>query len=313
VTSGEVVKGFHNDLGGNVVRIQGDDGRYYYYAHLDSVNGLEVGQRVNAGDIIGAMGNSGDARTTPVHLHFQVAEGGKDLNPYEFLQGLPDFEDVTAGTAAPRVVPALDEFDIDPGAAPAAPDTDHDGLTDDFEKIFGTDATRTDTDHDGLSDSYETGTSHTNPLSADTDGDHLGDLAEVSAGSDAGHVPIPDAARAAGFGGLATMDTDSDGMSDAYETKNGTDPLKSDTDGDGLTDTFERSHGFDPLQIDSDHDGLTDNFEVAAGQTTGPVPAGSTPLGQSPLGGETPLGGAPDGVDDLHDHAHVLDAGFDTH
>jgi murein DD-endopeptidase MepM/ murein hydrolase activator NlpD len=323
VASGEVVKGFHNDLGGTVVRIQGDDGRYYYYAHLDSVNDLQVGQHVKAGDVIGGMGNTGDASTTPVHLHFQVQENGVDLNPFDFLQGLPDTEDVTAGTVPLQTVPVADEFDIDPGAAAAAPDTDHDGLTDDFEKIFGTDLKQADSDHDGLSDAYETGTSHTNPLLADTDGDKLSDLAEITSGSDAGKVPIPDAARAAHFGGLATMDTDSDGLSDEYETKIGTDPLKADSDGDSLSDSFERAHGFDPRQIDSDHDGLTDQFEVASGQTTGPItgdpplgstPLGSTPLGGTPLGGDSPLGGVqPDGTDDLHDHTHVVDAGFDTH
>jgi murein DD-endopeptidase MepM/ murein hydrolase activator NlpD len=312
VASGEIVKGFQNDLGGTVVRIQGDDGRYYYYAHLqpDSVKNLEVGQRVNAGDVIGGMGNSGDASTTPVHLHFQVAENGKDLNPFDFLQGLPDVEDVAGGVQPLPVVPVADEFDIDPGAAPTAPDTDHDGLTDDFEKIFGTDLNQADSDRDGLSDAYETGTSHTNPLAADTDGDKLSDLVEVTSGSDSGHVPIPDAARALGFGGLATMDTDTDGLSDAYETKLGTDPFKADTDGDSLSDAYERAHGFDPLQIDSDRDGLTDNFEVAGGQTAGPVTGDSPPLGgTSPLGGTTPE--LPDGAD-AHDH-DVLNAGFETH
>ena len=34
VAGGTIVQGFTNGLGGNVVRIQGDDGRFYYYAHL---------------------------------------------------------------------------------------------------------------------------------------------------------------------------------------------------------------------------------------------------------------------------------------
>src|SRR4051794_34079267 len=45
VSGGTVVQGFGNSLGGNVVRIQGDDGRYYYYAHLKagSFDHLRVG------------------------------------------------------------------------------------------------------------------------------------------------------------------------------------------------------------------------------------------------------------------------------
>src|SRR5688500_8319504 len=34
VAGGTIVQGFQNQFGGIVVRIQGDDGRFYYYAHL---------------------------------------------------------------------------------------------------------------------------------------------------------------------------------------------------------------------------------------------------------------------------------------
>ena len=94
-------------------------------------------------------------------------------------------------------------------------DQDGDGLTDDFEKLFGTDPTKGDTDGDGLTDAYETSVSHTDPLSADTDRDGITDAAEVAAGKDPGRADIPAAARAAGFGGMANIDTDGDGLSDA--------------------------------------------------------------------------------------------------
>ena len=63
-------------------------------------------------------------------------------------------------------------------------DTDRDGLSDAFERLAGTDATKADTDGDGLSDSYEVFTSKTDPLLADSDLDGLTDSAELSLGSD---------------------------------------------------------------------------------------------------------------------------------
>ena len=91
VAGGTVVQGFQNSLGGVVVRIQGDDGRFYYYAHLTpgSTDHLRVGQRVSAGEVIGGVGHTVDAAGTPNHLHFQVRENGQWLNPFNFLTALP--------------------------------------------------------------------------------------------------------------------------------------------------------------------------------------------------------------------------------
>ena len=104
ITGGTVVQGFDGgNLGGVVVRIQGDDGRYYYYAHLKegSTDHLEVGQRINAGDVIGGVGNTGNAATTPAHLHFQVREDGEWINPFEFIKNLPDAEEILTGAGVP--------------------------------------------------------------------------------------------------------------------------------------------------------------------------------------------------------------------
>gem|GEM_PF-4465033 len=59
-----------------------------------------------------------------------------------------------------------------------------------------------------------------------------------------------------------SVDTDGDGISDADEIGNGTDPEKIDTDGDMLSDGEERYHGTDPLDADTDDDGLDDGWEV---------------------------------------------------
>src|SRR6476646_9268329 len=78
---------------------------------------------------------------------------------------------------------------IDNGAPLTAADTDADGLTDDFEKLAGTNALTADSDADGLTDGYEALRSHTDPLAIDTDKDGISDAVEVAAGSDAGQIP----------------------------------------------------------------------------------------------------------------------------
>ncbi|NOT06810.1 MAG: M23 family metallopeptidase [Gemmatimonadales bacterium] len=73
-----------NTLGGNVVWLRdGRRGRSFYYAHLDRW-ALEAGQAVKAGDTVGYIGTTGNARTTPPHLHFGIYEGGP-ADPLPFL------------------------------------------------------------------------------------------------------------------------------------------------------------------------------------------------------------------------------------
>jgi hypothetical protein len=68
------------------VRLRDDCGWEYYYGHLQSA-AVSQGQRVGAGQVIGAMGNSG---TSGVHLHFNVSPNGNynnDINPFNLLNG----------------------------------------------------------------------------------------------------------------------------------------------------------------------------------------------------------------------------------
>lgn len=70
---GVVWKVGHDLLGGQVVSVLGRGPTLYYYAHLDSfAQGLEPGQTVEAGTPLGLVGNTGNAATTPPHLHFGV-------------------------------------------------------------------------------------------------------------------------------------------------------------------------------------------------------------------------------------------------
>lgn len=78
-------------LGGNHVWLSGGilgiGETRYYYAHLDSF-AIESGSRVSAGDIIGYVGNTGNARTTPPHLHFGIYASGP-VDPAPFLNPEP--------------------------------------------------------------------------------------------------------------------------------------------------------------------------------------------------------------------------------
>lgn len=75
-----------NRLGGERVGVRGDDGNYYYYAHLQVISPkLVKGKHIEKGEDIGRMGHTGDALTTPDHLHLGIElPNGQWLNPYPF-------------------------------------------------------------------------------------------------------------------------------------------------------------------------------------------------------------------------------------
>ena len=67
---------------GNYVRIDGDDGRLYYYCHL-SKRLVDRGAKVAVGDAIGIEGSTG--KSTGSHLHFEVRENGSSIDPTKIL------------------------------------------------------------------------------------------------------------------------------------------------------------------------------------------------------------------------------------
>lgn len=86
VGPGRVTRTGNNRLGGKVVWVTDSERGYnYYYAHLDSQI-VTPGMRVNAGDTLGLIGNTGNAITTPPHLHFGIyATGRRSIDPYLFF------------------------------------------------------------------------------------------------------------------------------------------------------------------------------------------------------------------------------------
>jgi murein DD-endopeptidase MepM/ murein hydrolase activator NlpD len=62
-----------NKIGGNRLWVRDGQGNLFYYAHLSAFTPLAInGNKVNAGDVLGFVGNTGDAQGTPTHLHFEI-------------------------------------------------------------------------------------------------------------------------------------------------------------------------------------------------------------------------------------------------
>ena len=74
-------------LGGLWIWLKDTSGNEYYFAHLNEIAaGIDVGTAVTAGQVIGTVGNTGDARYGATHLHFEVHPGGGGaVNPYTDL------------------------------------------------------------------------------------------------------------------------------------------------------------------------------------------------------------------------------------
>ena len=86
VEDGTIARVETNILGGKVVwQRLGLFGQSIYYAHLDSQT-VSSGQAVKKGDVVGFMGNTGNAKYTASHLHFGIYTGSGAIDPLLYIQ-----------------------------------------------------------------------------------------------------------------------------------------------------------------------------------------------------------------------------------
>jgi murein DD-endopeptidase MepM/ murein hydrolase activator NlpD len=103
VASGTVFSVGWNKVGGNRLWLRDGQGNLFYYAHLSAFSPLAVnGSKVNAGDVVGFVGNTGDAEGTPFHLHFEIHPVGLlglgydgAVNPTSYLLAWKHLQDVS--------------------------------------------------------------------------------------------------------------------------------------------------------------------------------------------------------------------------
>lgn len=86
VAPGIVTRVSDTGIGGRVVWVWNPArGLSFYYAHLDEQK-VTPGTRVDSGTVVGTVGNTGNARTTPPHLHFGIYELGRGaIDPLFFI------------------------------------------------------------------------------------------------------------------------------------------------------------------------------------------------------------------------------------
>lgn len=85
-TPGVVAAVRDSGLGGRQVWVIGPAGQRHYYAHLqDWAPGLAYGRVVQAGDVLGFVGDSGNARGTPPHLHYGIYGGDGPFDPLPLM------------------------------------------------------------------------------------------------------------------------------------------------------------------------------------------------------------------------------------
>jgi murein DD-endopeptidase MepM/ murein hydrolase activator NlpD len=103
VADGTIFSVGWNDLGGYRLWLRDRQGNQFYYAHLSAFSALaRNGNEVHAGDVVGFVGNTGDAQTTPYHLHFEIHPVGLlplgydgVVRPYSYLLAWRRLQDVS--------------------------------------------------------------------------------------------------------------------------------------------------------------------------------------------------------------------------
>jgi peptidoglycan LD-endopeptidase LytH len=72
---------------GNFVVIKGlRERRWYWYSHMARPSSFHKGDLVHVGEIVGHIGRTGNAGSTPCHLHFEIHRHGRPIDPAPYLR-----------------------------------------------------------------------------------------------------------------------------------------------------------------------------------------------------------------------------------
>lgn len=114
-----IARSANGGLGGLTVKVFMEDGTYFYLAHLSAlVEGFTDGMPVQTGDIVGYVGDSGNARGGAPHLHIGIyPQGGPPVDPKPILDGFLE----EAMARVPAVVEAVREAQAAAAPDPATP------------------------------------------------------------------------------------------------------------------------------------------------------------------------------------------------
>ena len=102
---GVVTQKYVGELPGIAIEIQDANGVQYFYCHMSGwAEGIQTGDTVQVGQVIGYVGNSGNAISTPPHVHLEIQPGGVPAPPKPHVDQWVKLAEIEARALAARVM-----------------------------------------------------------------------------------------------------------------------------------------------------------------------------------------------------------------